>query len=206
MIAEIETTEGRITEWNDAKGFGWVDAGEMRVFAHLKAFERSQPRPKTGDEVRFTPGTDEQGRPKATRIRLKKSAGRIGSGAWLLLAVLLFLPWVAGLFLPGPDWLLFGIMGLMSLLTWFAYRSDKRRAGAGEWRIPEKELHLLELLGGWPGAFLAQRRLRHKTRKGSFQFVFIAIVLLHQLLAVDVILGHAPVRWLAHKGMEWVKD
>jgi uncharacterized membrane protein YsdA (DUF1294 family) len=46
-------------------------------------------------------------------------------------------------------------------------------------------LHLLDLLGGWPGGFLAQRRLRHKCSKGSFQFVFWLIVLSWQFAAVD---------------------
>jgi len=41
-------------------------------------------------------------------------------------------------------------------------------------------LHLLELLGGWPGAFLAQRRLRHKCSKRRYQFVFWLIVLAYQ--------------------------
>lgn len=46
-------------------------------------------------------------------------------------------------------------------------------------------LHLLELLGGWPGAFLAQRRLHHKCSKGSYQFVFWLIVLAYQFAAYD---------------------
>jgi uncharacterized membrane protein YsdA (DUF1294 family) len=57
--------------------------------------------------------------------------------------------------------------------------------------VPEATLHLAELLGGWPGAFLAQRRFRHKTRKVSFQLVFAVIVLLHQLAAADVLLDQA---------------
>jgi uncharacterized membrane protein YsdA (DUF1294 family) len=46
-------------------------------------------------------------------------------------------------------------------------------------------LHLLELLGGWPGAFIAQRRLRHKCSKRQYQVVFWAIVLLYQTTAFD---------------------
>jgi uncharacterized membrane protein YsdA (DUF1294 family) len=51
--------------------------------------------------------------------------------------------------------------------------------------VSEANLHLLELLGGWPGAFLAQRRLRHKCSKGSYQFVFWLIVLGYQFAAYD---------------------
>jgi uncharacterized membrane protein YsdA (DUF1294 family) len=72
-----------------------------------------------------------------------------------------------------------------SVFAFFAYRGDKRRAQTGAWRIPESTLHLLAFLGGWPGAFLAQRRFRHKTAKLPFQFVFWLIVLGHQFAALD---------------------
>ncbi|RMQ47724.1 hypothetical protein ALQ04_04252 [Pseudomonas cichorii] len=74
---------------------------------------------------------------------------------------------------------------LMSPLAFFLYRHDKRQAGQGGWRTPENILHASELLGGWPGALLAQQAFRHKTRKLSFQLVFWLIVLGHQLLWVD---------------------
>ena len=56
---------------------------------------------------------------------------------------------------------------------------------AGERRIPEQTLHLLEILGGWPAAFLAQRVLRHKSSKVSYQIAFWLIVLLYQFVAID---------------------
>jgi len=84
------------------------------------------------------------------------------------------------------DWRLLVVAPVsVSLFTYFTYRSDKRRAEKGEWRIPEATLHLAELLGGWPGAFLAQRKYRHKTAKTSYQFTFWAIVLIHQFAAFD---------------------
>jgi len=39
----------------------------------------------------------------------------------------------------------------------------------GRWRTPETTLHLLELLGGWPAAWLTQHMLRHKSRKPGFR-------------------------------------
>jgi uncharacterized membrane protein YsdA (DUF1294 family) len=74
---------------------------------------------------------------------------------------------------------------VLGSLTYWAYAVDKRRAEEHEWRVPEARLHLLELLGGWPGAFLAQRRLRHKCSKGSYQVVFWLIVLAYQITAFD---------------------
>lgn len=68
---------------------------------------------------------------------------------------------------------------IMSVLCYLSYFLDKRAAEKGLWRIPEKTLHSLELLGGWPGGLLAQRTLRHKNRKPSYQLVFWLIVGLH---------------------------
>lgn len=77
----------------------------------------------------------------------------------------------------------------VSLLTFILYRQDKIRAGVGGWRIPENWLHAAELLGGWPGALVAQQVYRHKTRKLSFQIVFWVIVLVHQVAWVSWMRG-----------------
>ena len=78
-----------------------------------------------------------------------------------------------------------------SLITFAAYAIDKkaaerdaRRSGArrnGARRVPESTLHLLSLLGGWSGAWIAQRVLRHKTVKQPFQSLFLASVILNML-------------------------
>ena len=68
---------------------------------------------------------------------------------------------------------------VMSFATFLAYGSDKGRAATGNRRIPERTLHLLAFLGGWPGAFLGQRQFRHKTQKVSFRIVFWITVVLH---------------------------
>jgi len=82
-------SKGKITSWNDEKGFGFItpSSGGNRIFVHIKAFS--------------------------------KSAARKGA-----------------------------------------------------WRTQESTLHLLSLVGGWPGALVAQQKLRHKSKKQSFRFVF----------------------------------
>ena len=92
----------------------------------------------------------------------------------------------------APEWLLGpwpgGISGVqvlllayvfMSLVCFVAYWRDKQFAIAGQQRTPEARLHLLELLGGWPGGLLAQRLIRHKNRKLSYQLTFWLIVACH---------------------------
>jgi uncharacterized membrane protein YsdA (DUF1294 family) len=59
-----------------------------------------------------------------------------------------------------------------SVVTFVAYAHDKSAAQRGARRTPEFVLHFLGALGGWPGAFVAQRVLHHKTRKLDFQIVF----------------------------------
>ena len=69
--------------------------------------------------------------------------------------------------------ILFLVMYLVaSSLTFIAYAWDKSAAKSGRWRTQESTLHLLSLAGGWPGALVAQKVLRHKSRKQSFQFMF----------------------------------
>jgi uncharacterized membrane protein YsdA (DUF1294 family) len=80
---------------------------------------------------------------------------------------------------------------VVSLITFVFYGVDKRRARRGELRVPEKTLHTLELLGGWPGAWIGQRVFRHKTQKLSFRLVFWAIVALHLSLWAWLIYEYA---------------
>lgn len=181
---------GMITQWVDDKGYGWVESGGKRYFAHIKDFDQGQRRPKMDEEVRFNPGIDPKGRPCAKRLTFVKAGkARAGLGAWVLLCLLLGLPLLALCWLPLPWWMGAGGMLIVSTVTYGLYAHDKQQAVSQGWRIKESSLHLGELLGGWPGAFLAQRKLRHKCSKPAYQFIFWAIVLLYQIAAVDVILN-----------------
>ena len=63
-----------------------------------------------------------------------------------------------------------------SLAAVVAYGIDKSAAQTGAWRTPESTLHVLALMGGWPGALVAQNIFHHKSRKPSFQLAFWATV------------------------------
>jgi uncharacterized membrane protein YsdA (DUF1294 family) len=73
---------------------------------------------------------------------------------------------------------LLGLYAGASVLAFLLYWMDKRAALTDAWRTPENTLHLCALVGGWPGAVVAQQVLRHKTRKESFRAVFWMTVLL----------------------------
>lgn len=67
-------------------------------------------------------------------------------------------------------------------MTFMAYGLDKIAAKNNRWRTQESTLHLYALVGGWPGALLAQKILRHKSQKAQFQTVFRISVLINCLL------------------------
>lgn len=75
----------------------------------------------------------------------------------------------------------------INITTFFAYWVDKRAAQKGSWRVPEKNLHTLEFLGGWAGAFIAQKVFRHKNKKIQYQRMFKAMIIM-EFAAVYVIL------------------
>lgn len=77
-----------------------------------------------------------------------------------------------------PLWTLAALAAL-NIVTLWMYAADKNAARAGCWRIPESNLHLLSLLGGWPAAWLAQQNMRHKSSKKEFRTVYWLTIVLH---------------------------
>jgi len=67
---------------------------------------------------------------------------------------------------------------IVNLATYVLYWVDKRAAIAGNSRIPEFSLLMAGFMGGTLAALAAQQRLRHKTRKSSFQFKFWVLTIL----------------------------
>jgi uncharacterized membrane protein YsdA (DUF1294 family) len=95
-------------------------------------------------------------------------------------------------------WALVGLYAAASFVTFMVYGFDKSAAMHDRWRTSESRLHLLALVGGWPGALLAQGLLRHKSSKASFQLVFwITVVLNCGLLVWLLSSAGAPLRALA---------
>ena len=69
------------------------------------------------------------------------------------------------------------------MVTFTVYGIDKRKARRGAWRIPEKTLFLLPLLGGSVGALLGMKVFRHKTKHWYFVWGIPIILLAQTALA-----------------------
>jgi len=179
-------TKGKITSWNDAKAYGFISplAGGERIFVHIKAFANRSRRPSVGDIVTYSVATDSRGRPcaEAATIAGVPTAPKPKQSSGLLPQVMavVFLTVVGGAVLAStlPLSILL-VYVFVSLATFAAYALDKAAAARGTWRTSESTLHLMALVGGWPGALIAQGRLRHKTRKQPFRAVFWATVALN---------------------------
>lgn len=187
---------GTITKWDDEKGFGFIAPNDRTddVFLHRRGLPAGARRPKVGDVVHYELGFDTQRRRQAWKVTVGNPFGGMRV-LWSLLVPSLALG-AAGLAARArliPMWVAILYLSA-SAVTVTAYALDKFRAQQGHWRISEGTLHLFELAGGWPGALAAQRILRHKTRKLSFQVVFWTIVFAHL----------AFWSWFAANGCGWI--
>ena len=186
---------GKLVEWNDARGYGFIvaiAAPGQRYFLHIHEYRRMGRRPEVGELLRFVPERQPDGRWRAVDVaravsvahrQVRTAAGhprdRGAPFIWLppfLLALLGGLIAWAAWRDRLPALLPAGLL-IVNVVTFLAYWIDKRAAQAQARRTPEATLHLLELLGGWPAAWLAQRVLRHKSRKQRYQLTFLAAAL-----------------------------
>jgi uncharacterized membrane protein YsdA (DUF1294 family)/cold shock CspA family protein len=179
-------TKGKITSWNDGKGFGFITpiVGGKQVFVHIKAFSNRNRRPEINQMVTYALSTDKQGRPCAVMAtlagdRLPEKTKRKNDSLSVIGAAFFFVIVGVSVLTAQIPPLILVLYMVVSLLTFIMYAVDKSAAKKGVWRIQESTLHLLSLAGGWPGALVAQQKLRHKSKKQSFRLVFWVTVLLN---------------------------
>lgn len=178
--------QGKITDWKDDKGFGFItpNGGGQRVFVHIKSFSNRRKRPAGNEIVTYELTQDAKGRPQAEGVAFVGKgvtpASPSGQANAPVILTATFLVFVAGLVFAGklPIAIVWVYLAA-SLVAFAAYALDKSAARNDRWRTQESTLHLFALAGGWPGALAAQRLLRHKSRKQSFQFVFWVTVILN---------------------------
>jgi uncharacterized membrane protein YsdA (DUF1294 family)/cold shock CspA family protein len=187
-------TDGCITSWKDDKGFGFIrpDDGGGEIFVHVSAFDIEGRRPMIGERVSFSIGKDRRGRrcaqavtPAGVPERARGVEPRGGdrpaqSGSatlFIIPAFLLVMLIAAWLWRVPSGWFL--LYAALSAVTFGLYAVDKAQAARDGFRVPEARLHLLAVVGGWPGALLAQQFLRHKSLKPSFRRAFWVTVALN---------------------------
>ena len=178
--------QGKITDWKDDKGFGFItpNGGGQRVFIHIKSFSNREQRPVGNELVTYELTHDTKGRPQASSIafvgRQVTPASPSGRANAPLVLTAAFLVFVAGSVFAGKlPIAVVWVYLVASFVAFVAYALDKSAARNDQWRTKESTLHLFALAGGWPGALAAQRLLRHKSSKQSFQFVFWVTVILN---------------------------
>ena len=175
----------RIAEWDPERGYGYLKARTGPLFLHIQDFSARHKKPEVGDVIRYSVGEDKKGRTCAVQAVHAYEGGKVSVLNLLLLLALMFLPVLASFKFGLSPWLIAGYLLIASFVTFMAFALDKARARESKSRVSEPMLHFFEMVGGWPGAYLAQRRLRHKCLKGRYQMIFWLIVISYQILAVD---------------------
>ena len=86
-----------------------------------------------------------------------------------------------------------GYICLLSLVGFLLMGFDKYKAKKGLWRIPEKNLFLIAILGGSAGAVVGMYLFHHKTRHWYFRYGLPAILLLQSALLIVCYRANCPI-------------
>ena len=186
--------QGKIVKWNDDKGFGFIapNSGDKEIFLHISAFSDTKIRPEINALISYAIDKDKAGRTKATHVAYvtvslnlttHEDAQKISP--IFVTFVLLFLVFITERALKGflPHFFPFIFIG-ENLIVFLYYYQDKTAAKKHEWRTSESTLHFFSLIGGWGGAYIAQRMFRHKYKKAEFMSMYALTVFINCALIV----------------------
>ena len=82
------------------------------------------------------------------------------------------------------------VLLVTNLISFILMRHDKRCARQGKWRVPEKTLFLLAIIGGSIGAIAGMYLFHHKTRHWYF------VIGMPAILVIQIVLAAVVRRWL----------
>jgi uncharacterized membrane protein YsdA (DUF1294 family)/cold shock CspA family protein len=185
--------KGKIHHWNTSRGMGYIRNPQTGydILFHRKDY-RGSATPHEGETVWFDETITGDNTSRATAVstvsgnadvhsyRPRHYIGRKSSVRTFMLLLILW--GVLGLWgvldLRLPLWAVAATL-LVNLVTVYTYTREQKISHTSQARTPESMLHLLSLLGGWPGAGIAQTLLRYRSRKPSFQTMYWSSVALH---------------------------
>lgn len=182
---------GRLEDWKDDKGYGFIrlEGHANRVFFHINDYIELNGRPANGMLLKFTLKRQEDDKWRAEAVqslnaaasqkRQRSSSADHGEPVKIMVALVVALLFVAVLY-HFEKWLALWALG-WSVVSFLTYGADKQAALKKNWRVPENKLHLLDLLGGWPGGLIARQLWRHKTSKQTFVITFWLTVLINSV-------------------------
>jgi uncharacterized membrane protein YsdA (DUF1294 family)/cold shock CspA family protein len=184
---------GKLTIWKDDKGFGFItpNRGGKEVFVHIRSFVNRKRKPVLNEKLTFELKKDSKGREQAETVLFqgertpKKFSSPDNRSVFFdtslpFVVAGSFMAFVALLTLMGVlSWVILAMYLATSAICFVAYAIDKSAARNDQWRTRESTLHFFSMIGGWPGALTAQKVLRHKSHKKSFQAVFITTVIIN---------------------------
>lgn len=151
------------------------------MFVHIKSFSNRYRRPLGNEIVSYELVSNQKDRTRAEHVAFISDSftipGERGAVAFALPG--LFLLFVAAAVFVGQLPLASDYIWLPVLSRFCFTSAISRPPQKGRWRTNENTLHVFSLIGGWPAAFVAQKLLRHKSRKESFRILFWATVVLN---------------------------
>lgn len=176
--------DGIVKTWNDDRGFGFIEPvhGGQEIFVHIKAFAPRSGRPEVGQRVTFEVEMTADGKKRAKRVALVKPScagkrvrrdnpAQWGTASLFAIPAFALIFAIVALIWTVPGWVAGLYLGA-SVVCFIVYATDKSAAAADRWRVREDTLLTLGLVGGWPGAIVAQQVLRHKSTKAAFRARF----------------------------------
>ncbi|WP_085317564.1 DUF1294 domain-containing protein [Derxia lacustris] len=206
---------GTLKSWNDKRGFGLIETHPAgpEIFVHISAFAGLGSRPREGLRLAFEVEISPQGRKQACRLKLLHATPpakpqRVESAApwswpstlaipaFALIYAIAALKWAVS-WQPGVGYIVASVVCYCFYSTDKSIAIDNAERGGRTSRIPESTLHFLALIGGWPGAILAQQWLRHKSRKQPFRSIFWLTVVANvaAFIALAIFLRNWAWRW-----------
>jgi uncharacterized membrane protein YsdA (DUF1294 family)/cold shock CspA family protein len=168
---------GKLTKWKDDRGFGFISPsrGGEQVFVHINAFTNRHRRPTGNEFVTYETVFDDTGRLRAAQVEFMGEDSINVTEGWMIaatIALLFFIFVGVSVFVGQLPFVVLALYVVFSVVSFVVYHRDKLAARQNQWRTAEGTLILLGVLGGWPGAFVAQQFFHHKTKKRSFQIAF----------------------------------